>query len=62
MEKQVLTQFLGGEKAEEVLKITKAYDNYILKFKKKINKLLEPIDYEVLTGVTYRKIDKTSKD
>jgi hypothetical protein len=58
MEKEVLTKYLGSDKADEILKVTKAYDNYIARFKKKMNKLLEPIDYEVLTGVTYKKTAK----
>lgn len=55
MEKEVLTKHLGKENAEEVLKLTKAYDNYILKFKKKLNTLLEPVDYEVKTGIVFTK-------
>lgn len=55
MQPDLLTKALGDEKAAEVLKITKAYDNYIEKFKKKMNKLLEPINFEVKTGVAFTK-------
>ena len=36
MEKEVLTQAFGEQSAEEIIKLTKAYDKYILKFKKKL--------------------------
>jgi len=57
MEKEVLSKHLGEDKATEVLKLTKAYDNYVGKFKKKLNKLLEPINYEVKVGVVFTKKD-----
>lgn len=53
MEKEVLTNHLGKENAEEVLKLTKAYDAYVLKFKNKINKLLLPVNIEVKTGIVF---------
>lgn len=55
MEKEVLSQHLGEENATELLRLTKAYDNYMLKFKKKINKMLEPLDLEVKSGLVYTK-------
>jgi hypothetical protein len=53
MEKEVLTEHLGEKAAEEVLKATKAYDAYIARFKKKMNKLLAPINFEVKTGIAF---------
>ena len=58
MEKEVLAKHLGMDKAEEVLKLTKAYDNYVLKFKNKLNKLLEPVQHEVKTGIVFVKKPK----
>jgi len=55
MEKEVLEKHLGQEKAEEILKLTKAYDAYILKFRKKINKLIEPVDLEVKIYTQFKK-------
>lgn len=60
MQKELLVKHLGEESTEEIVKITKAYDNYVLKFKKKLNKLLEPINYEVKVGVAFSK--KTNGD
>ena len=52
---KVLSQFLNKEDAEEVLKLTKNYDTYVANLKKKLNKLLAPVDYEVLTGIAFKK-------
>lgn len=51
---KILEQALGNkEKAKEVLKLAKNYDKYIAKFKVEMNKLLEPHNYEVKTGLVF---------
>ena len=57
MQKEVLVQQFGEKSAEDLIKLTKAYDSYIAKFKKKMNKLLEPANYEVKTGIVFSKKD-----
>lgn len=57
---ETLSQFVGDEKAKEILKLTKAYDNYVSKFKKKIDNLLSEVNYEVKTGVVFNQ--KSKKD
>lgn len=54
-DKQILSQYLGEEKATEALKLIKAYDNYALKFKNKLNKLLEPVNHEVKVALAFTK-------
>ena len=56
---ETLSKFMDKEKATEILKLTKAYDNYVLKFKKKLDKLLEPVGHEVKAGIMFT---KTTKD
>ncbi len=52
--KKVLEQHLGDkEKAKEVLRLTSNYDKYIAKFKIEMNKLLEPVNYEVKAGLVF---------
>lgn len=58
MDQEILAKHIGDESAAEVIKLAKAYDNYVLKFKNKINKLLEPVNYEVKTGVVFCKKSK----
>lgn len=53
MQTELLKKHLGEESTAEIVKITKAYDAYVVKFKKKLNKLLEPINYEVKVGVAF---------
>lgn len=58
MEKEVLTTHLGAKKADEILKLTKAYDNYVSKFRKKINELIEPVDLEVKLYLEFKTKEK----
>lgn len=58
MEQEMLAKHIGKKSAAEVIKLAKAYDNYVLKFKNKINKLLEPINYEVKIGIVFCKKSK----
>lgn len=50
---EILSTYVGEDKAKEILKLTKAYDSYVGKFKKKLDKLLEPANYEVKTGIVF---------
>lgn len=50
---KVLEDALGKDKASEVVGITMKYDKYVLRFKNHINRLLEPIGFEVVIGLAF---------
>lgn len=52
-DKEQLAAFVGEERASEILKLTKAYDKYVEKFKKRLDSLLEDVNYEVRTGIVF---------
>jgi len=52
---KVLAEVFGSKKAKEILKLTKSYDNYVQKFKDKMNKLLEDKNLEVKLGLAFVK-------
>lgn len=58
MNTELLKKHLGEESTEEIVKITKAYDKYVIKFKDRLNKLLAPINYEVKVGIAFYKKPK----
>jgi len=53
-----LKEQFGEEVANKIVKLQKNCDNYLIKFKKEVNKLLDPYGYEVLCGVAYKEKDK----
>lgn len=55
-----LTKVLGKASATEVIKLTSNYDKYILKFKIAMNKLLEPVGYEVKLGIAFVKKESSN--
>lgn len=59
---QVLSGLLNESKAKEILKLTKAYDNYVGKFKEKLNPLLAELDYEIKIGLRFVKKSKGDVD
>lgn len=50
-----LVKEFGKNKAEELIKLTKNFDNYVKKFKENVNSLLDEKGYEVVTGVSFVK-------
>jgi hypothetical protein len=50
---EVLSQYLDKEKAKELLDTLAKYDKYILKFRNKVDSLLHPVNYKVLTGIAF---------
>lgn len=52
--KKELTEKLGQEKADKLAKLLKNYDNYIRKFKKDVNFIVEELNVEVHTGLLFK--------
>lgn len=53
-----LEEFLGKEKSIEFMKLCKNYDNYVKKYKQKVNSILETVNYEVHIGHSFMPLPK----
>jgi hypothetical protein len=58
---KALSSVMGEEQAKKVLKLTNKYDKYVVKFRKEINALLDPVGFEVKTGVAFVKKETSKK-
>ena len=58
---KALSSAMGEEQAKKVLRLTENYDKYIGRFKREINALLDPVGFEVKTGVTFVKKEAQKK-
>jgi len=53
-----LSEILGEKAAHELVRLSKNFDNYVLKFKKQMDDILNPHGYEVKTGFVVQPIKK----
>lgn len=52
-----LSQVMDKENAKKIAKLTKNYDRYMIRFKKELNELINPLGYEVRTGILFQKME-----
>ena len=58
-ERKILEQVLPKENVKELSRLLKNYDSYILKFKKQVQTLVDPINMDVKVGLAF--INRSNK-